>query len=163
MTKDFYNEVYKAGHATGYDGGAAGMPDRVKGLWLRTDAWLAQTGLKHKEGARILEIGCGMSYLARIHPGWHGAEYSKTAVERVKARDGAETRIFEEDAQCLSFHANSFDGIFSFAALEHVPNPDKAFREIDRVLRGGVRNDCTGLELSRLDCNQNRTAALVGT
>jgi len=137
MSLKFYNEVYKSGHPSGYDGGVDGMPDRVKKLWSKTETWLIDSGLKVNTTAKILEVGSGMSYLSKIHPGWHGAEYSKSAVQRVKERDGQDTQIFEEDAQYLSFQTNYFDGIFTWATLEHVPNPDKAFREIHRVLKKG--------------------------
>jgi len=148
MTKDFYDKVYNLGHPSGYDGGVLGMPDRAKMLWKRTDEWLLFTGLKNNTESKILEIGSGMSYLSKIHSGWHGAEYSKSAVERVKKRDGAETPIFEEDAQCLTFADKSFDGVFSWAALEHVPDPNLAFEEIHRILKGGgVRIDCASVEL----------------
>jgi SAM-dependent methyltransferase len=137
MTKDFYDEVYCSGHRFGYDGSDK-VSERTEMLWYQTDTWLVTSGLKERMDAKILEIGSGMSFLAKIHPGWHGAEYSRTAVQRVKDRDGLETLIFEEDAQCLSFDDESFDGVFSFAAFEHVPDPDKAFCEVHRVLRGGV-------------------------
>lgn len=121
---------------SGYDGGPAGMPERTRMLWNRTVDWLSSCGLDTKTDAKILEIGCGMAFLSKIHSGWHGAEYSKTAVERVKAREGEETRIFEEDVQALSFPDKSFGAVFSYAALEHVPDPNRAFVEIDRILRG---------------------------
>jgi SAM-dependent methyltransferase len=137
MSKDFYNEVYQADHSSQYGGGEDGMPQRSAKLIKDTSVWLDQTGLAQQPDAKILEIGCGMAFVARIHPGWHGAEYSKTAVARVKERDGQAAKIFEEDAQCLSFESGSFDGVFSWAALEHVPDPNKAFLEVDRILRGG--------------------------
>jgi SAM-dependent methyltransferase len=135
MSIEFYNEVYISGHPSGYDGGANGMPDRVKNLWSKTNTWLIASGLNVNTQAKICEVGSGMCYLSKIHKGWHGAEYSKSAVQRVKERDGEDTQIFEEDAQYLSFQSNYFDGIFTWATLEHVPNPDKAFREIHRVLK----------------------------
>jgi len=137
MTKTFYNEVYQAKHPSRYDGGENGMPQRTAKLTQETLAWLEHTGLAVQAEAKVLEIGCGMAFLAKIHPGWHGAEYSRTAVLRVKERDGADTLIYEEDAQKLSFKDESFDGVYTWAVLEHVPDPDKAFREIDRVLRRG--------------------------
>ena len=137
MSKDFYNDVYRTDHPSQYGGGADGMPERSKILAKNTSDWLSQTGLATQYDAEILEIGCGMAFLADLHPGWHGAEYSATAVARVKDRDGQHANIHEEDAQCLSFSSNSFDGVFSWAVLEHVPNPDNAFQEIDRVLRAG--------------------------
>lgn len=137
MSKDFYNEVYLADHESQYGGGLDGMPSRSGLLIAETSAWLEQTGLAIRKDANILEIGCGMAFVSKVHPGWHGAEYSKTAVLRVKERDGQSTQIFEEDAMRLSFSDNSFDAVFTFAALEHVFDPNKAFLEIDRILRGG--------------------------
>jgi SAM-dependent methyltransferase len=136
-TKDFYNNVYQNDHPSKYGGDEEGMPSRTAMLAKDTKAWLEKTGLAQKPDAKILEIGCGMAFLSKIHPGWHGAEYSASAVQRVKERDGLDVKIFEEDAQKLSFKDYSFDGIFSWAALEHVLDPNKAFIEIDRVLRGG--------------------------
>ena len=137
MTKDFYDDVYAVDHPSAYGGGEDGMPKRTELLSRKTKDWLKDTGLIGRPEAKILEIGCGMAFLANIHPGWCGVEYSRTAVERVKLRDGRATRIFEEDAQRLSFPDQTFDGVFTWAALEHVPDPNKAFSEIDRVLVGG--------------------------
>ena len=136
MTKDFYNTVYQADHPSNYGGTPEGMHDRVVILQNETNEWLDLTGLANRPDARILEVGCGMAYLRDIHPGWHGAEYSRTAVERVKEQQGSHVRIFEADAQKLPFENGQFDGIFTWAALEHVRDPNKAFQEIDRVLRG---------------------------
>lgn len=160
MTKDFYNIVYQEGHPSQYGGGEHGMPERTAMLTKVTQAWLELTGLAWKPQAAILEIGCGMAFLSRIHPGWHGAEYSGSAVKRVRERDGYETKIFEEDAQNLSFKDRSFDGVFTWAALEHVPDPNKAFIEIDRVLRGGVRIDRSRMELPPLDRQEIGKSAL---
>ena len=77
MTKSFYNQVYESNHPSNYDGGEVGMPERVNKLWRQMDDWLGAIGLKFKEDAKILEIGCGMAYLSKIHAGWYGAEYSK--------------------------------------------------------------------------------------
>ena len=137
MSKDFYNEVYQDDHSSQYGGGEDGMPQRSALLINDTSAWLEQTGLALRHDAKILEIGRGMAFVAKVHPGWHGAEYSKTAVARVKERDGQSSRIYEEDAMHLSFADSSFDGVFAWAVLEHVSDPNKAFMEINRILRGG--------------------------
>lgn len=135
--KIFYDAAYEKGHWSGYDGGEDVMAYRIKQLTRDTKEWLASAGLASNKDALILEIGCGMAYLASIHPGWHGAEYSASAVDHVKQEWGEKIRIFEEDAQQLSFSDSSFDGVYTWAALEHVPNPHRAFCEIDRVLRAG--------------------------
>jgi ubiquinone/menaquinone biosynthesis C-methylase UbiE len=135
MAKDFYNKVYQEDHPSNY----SGTPDGKHATTARegTNRWLDSTGLAHRPNARILEVGCGMAYFSDIHPGWEGVDYSKTAVARVKELQGAHTRIFEADAQSLPFEDGHYDGVFSWAALEHVPDPDKAFQEVDRILAGG--------------------------
>lgn len=137
MTKEFYNSVYRADHPLGYGGIDDGMVVRTAFMRDATRQWLALTGLAGQPDAGILEIGCGMAHLADIHPGWHGAEYSKTAVELVKAERGSGVRIFEADAQSLPFEDGTFDGVVTWAALEHVLDPNKALGEIHRVLKVG--------------------------
>lgn len=137
--KRFYDEVYNENHPTTYGGNNCdpGWQKRISGLTDKTRSWLSAIGLTEKSSASILEVGCGLAYLNDIHPGWHGVEYSKSAVERVKARYGEATRIYEADVQQLPFPDGYFEGIYSWSVLEHVPNPHKGFLEIDRVLRGG--------------------------
>lgn len=137
MTKEFYNSVYRADHPWGYGGVTDGMLERTASMREVTRQWLALTGLANQSDASILEIGCGMAHLADIHPGWHGAEYSKTAVDLVKAQRGSHAQIFEADAQSLPFEDGNFDGIYTWAALEHVLDPNKALEEVHRVLRAG--------------------------
>lgn len=135
-TKQFYDVAYREGHASRY-GDLDLLSTRNAELWHRTQKWLIETGLADNPDAKILEIGCGMAGLAAIHPGWHGAEYSSAAVERVKAYQGNSLRITEADAQELPYESGSFDAVYTWATLEHVPDPGKALSEIDRVLRGG--------------------------
>lgn len=135
-TKQFYDVAYGEGHASRY-GDVKLLSARNDELWRRTREWLEATGLAHNNRAKILEIGCGMAGLATIHPGWHGAEYSRAAVERVKAHHGEAIRITEADAQNLPYETGAFDAVYTWATLEHVPDPGKALSEIDRVLRGG--------------------------
>ncbi len=137
MTKVYYNNVYQADHPSNYGGTPQSMSERIAFLRERTNHWINSTNLSHRLDSRILEVGCGMAYLSDIHPGWHGIEYSKTAVVRVKELKGAHTRIFLANAQSLPFKDEYFHGVFAWAALEHVPDPDKAFKEIDRVLMTG--------------------------
>jgi SAM-dependent methyltransferase len=136
MTKEFYDGVYRPDHPSGYGGIADGMLQRTASMRDATRQWLADTGLDLRPDASILEIGCGMAHLAGLHSGWHGVEFSKTAVDLVKAREPA-LRIFEGDAQNLPFPSGTFDGLFTWATLEHVPNPDRALLEIHRVLKNG--------------------------
>ncbi len=50
---------------------------------------------------------------------------------------GLEVRTVELDAERLPFEDESFDLVFGHAVLHHIPDPERAFREIRRVLRPG--------------------------
>jgi SAM-dependent methyltransferase len=81
-----------------------------------------------------LEIGCGVGLFAEIFPKFIGLEYS---LESLFA-DGFESfnRICA-DARLIPITNSSVECIFSFNTLEHVPNVDLAFSEIDRILKSG--------------------------
>lgn len=136
MMREFYDAVYRPDHPAGYGGPEDGMVVRTTAMRHDTSAWLADTGLAARPEATVLEIGCGRAHLFDIHPRWHGIEYSQTAVAEV-ARQRPETRIVAGDAQCLPFADESFDGVFSWATLEHVPDPNRSLKEIDRILKPG--------------------------
>lgn len=134
-TKAIYSEVYRA---EGYDYGSAarkenlGVPGHVEVL----KRWIKHFGLH--DDARLLEVGCGLGHLHRYFPGWAGVEYSTTAVDLAKVRYPG-LNIVEGDARDLPADDNSVDMYASFAALEHVPHIEKAFAEVERVVRpGGV-------------------------
>lgn len=162
MEKRFYDGVYEEGHLSNYGGDQddTGWQKRISELTDKTRSWLTVCSIANKSSAPVLEVGCGLAYLNGIHPCWHGVEYSKVAVERVKARDGNAVRIYEGDVQQLPFPDDYFEGIYSWAVLEHVPNPHKGFMEIDRVLRGGVRIDGACMELPFMDGTEITTAFL---
>lgn len=51
----------------------------------------------------------------------------------------APAKLLKMDAKDLKFSSNSFDMVFSFHTLEHIPEPQRALKEMSRVLRpGGV-------------------------
>lgn len=105
--------------------------------------------------ASVLEVGCGLGRLHSCHQNWHGIEYSETAVQEAKKLFGENINIAEGDARKLPVESDSVDLYFSFAALEHVPEVERAFIEIERVIKGGGgRNIKSCLELSTLDCKE---------
>lgn len=89
----------------------------------------------HSDGSVIMEIGSGMGALQALARGTIALDYSLTALHRFNQK----SRCVNADAQELPFRDNSIDFIYSFAALEHVPQPERATAEIARVLKpGGV-------------------------
>jgi SAM-dependent methyltransferase len=59
--------------------------------------------------------------------------------------------VRNEDLRALTFSDSSFDLLVTQDVLEHVPNPDSAFREIARVLRPG------GLHIFTVPCYSKPT------
>src|SRR5690606_37810793 len=101
----------------------------------------------------VAEIGCGTGFVTEIlgHYLRAGdrlvamdlapAVLTATAVKwRAAARRGAaELTVLAADAQRLPFTDGSVDIVALNAALHHLPSPERALLEIDRVLRpGGV-------------------------
>ena len=72
----------------------------------------------------------------------YGIDIAETTAQKARARGsalGLPIRIAVADVAALPFAADSFDCIYTMGTLEHVPDPDRAFAEIARVVKpGGV-------------------------
>ncbi len=83
---------------------------------------------------KILEIGCGRGFVAKkvqeITPSTHGIDINPEAI-----KTGVAENLEVMDAEELRFGDRSFDKIYSFHTIEHVPSPRKMLAEIVRVLR----------------------------
>jgi ubiquinone/menaquinone biosynthesis C-methylase UbiE len=103
-------------------------------------------GFERYSGERVLEIGVGLGtdlvQFAKAGALCHGVDITDRHLEltarnfalrglRVELRKGDATRIDHPDA--------SFDVVYSFGVLHHIPDADRAAREIRRVLRPGGR------------------------
>lgn len=83
----------------------------------------------------VLELGCGMGPLSDVHAGYIGLDFSHPALKRFPR----ERPRVHGDMQRLPYRNASADFVFSWAALEHVPNPALVLDEILRIVRpGGV-------------------------
>lgn len=85
---------------------------------------------------RVLEVGCSRGYLTRLvqrfAPRTRGVDINAEAIAR-----GVTHGLAVMDAQRLTFADESFDKVFSFHCIEHVPDLGAAMGEMDRVLRPG--------------------------
>lgn len=85
---------------------------------------------------RLLEVGCSRGYLTRLvqqlAPDTRGIDLNAEAIARGVTRD-----LCVMDVQRLAFADETFDKVFSFHCIEHVPDLGAALREMDRVLRPG--------------------------
>ncbi len=90
------------------------------------------------DGKRALEIGCSSGwFLAQLQQqGW-----SPTGVDLVRgplavARD-AGFEVYEGTLDTVRFEAASFDAVFAWMVIEHVPRPRETMRTIHDVLKPG--------------------------
>jgi 2-polyprenyl-3-methyl-5-hydroxy-6-metoxy-1,4-benzoquinol methylase len=95
------------------------------------------------KGKRVLEIGLGQGadseQLIRRGAVWSGVDLTPESVDRVQHRLRLRKLPFERlecaSALALPFPDNSFDMVYSFGVLDHIPDLEKAQREIARVLK----------------------------
>jgi len=90
------------------------------------EAFIDKYQLHNKQ---CLEIGCGRGAFQDMVSDYTGVDISKS-VRYYLHKPFCTASVTE-----LPFKDNSFDAIWSYAVLEHVPNPENALTEIRRVLR----------------------------
>jgi len=96
-------------------------------------------------GGKVLDVGCADGVFTNII-------FKKTKPERIVGVDVVKSTIAWAkkhwrknkkmeyrlgDVHDLPFKANTFDAVFALEVLEHIYNPQKAFGEIQRVLKKG--------------------------
>ncbi len=102
-----------------------------------------------------LEIGTGRGVLQGIGADYVALDYSLAALQAFISE--SHQRVCGK-AEMLPFPEAGFTMVYSVAALEHVPEPDRAFEEIHRVLMPGgavflapawhrVQDNCEGIPL----------------
>ena len=105
-------------------------------------------------GAEVLEVGCGTGLIMRGLDGRArrlvGVDISPGMLAEARRRG---FDVFEGRAEKLPFADASFDLVYSFKVLAHVPDIELALREMARVLRPGghlVAEFYNALSLRRL-------------
>lgn len=106
-------------------------------------------GLRLRGAERVLDVGCGMGadvfdLVARVGTAGHvtGVDVSASLIEEARRRaEGRNLSVTFEvgDAQALRFEDGAFDAVRTERMLMHVPDADRAFAEMARVLRPGER------------------------
>jgi SAM-dependent methyltransferase len=95
-------------------------------------------------GKRVLEVGAGLGTDARYIIG-KGGVYTGINVDRGSTEAMSQAlRVFslpgialERDATSLDFPDSTFDAVYSFGVLHHIPDAERAVAEIRRVLKPG--------------------------
>jgi len=98
-------------------------------------------------GGTVLEIGCGcgagIEVILRQFDAAHvfGIDLDPRRIEharrRLQSKYAGRFTLLQGDAERLPFADTSFDAVFDFGALHHVPNWQRGIAEIRRVLRPG--------------------------
>ncbi|HEV8360967.1 MAG TPA: class I SAM-dependent methyltransferase [Candidatus Thermoplasmatota archaeon] len=122
----------------------------VIAAWLRetTDVVVAASGAR--PGARVLDVACGPGHIAFALAKVVGPSGRVTASDLVpamvegaqrlaRARGVANVDFREADADALPFADASFDVVTCSHGVMFFPQPEKALREMRRVLRPGGR------------------------
>ena len=133
--------------AAGADLGTAEAFAAIERARYREQRWMHETfDYARFCDARVLEIGVGLGtdhvQFARAGARLNGIDLAPRSIEMTRARleqEGLTSDLQTMDAENLEFEDGIFDAVYSFGVLHHVPSPERAFREVRRVLRpGGV-------------------------
>jgi len=95
-----------------------------------------------KNGDRVLDVGCGRAVdaikIAQRRGRLVGLEPSRVMLNHGKkcvADSGKEIALVQAISENLPFKTGSFDWVVCKGALDHFPNPDKAIKEMARILK----------------------------
>ncbi len=97
--------------------------------------------VKHfKRSGRLLEVGCGLGHLLGMFDEnfeTFGADISEYAVRTTRA-NAPRARVLVADIEGLdSLPGEFFDVLIAKHVVEHLPDPPRAFRQFNRLLKPG--------------------------
>ena len=124
-------------------------------------------GMGVPNNATVLDAGCGPGVhavrVARAGHRVHAIDISDVMLQHARKRM-SETGLFnhvsfsQEDLTALSFPDASYDYVFSWGVVIHIPRADLALRELSRIVRPGGKLALCIVNQSALD---NRIEALA--
>jgi len=96
------------------------------------------------QGKRLLDLGCGAGensvYFAKKGAHCVATDYSPGMVEvalQLADRYGVKIEGRTANAMALEFPDNTFDLVYASNLLHHIPDPERALKEMHRVLKPG--------------------------
>jgi SAM-dependent methyltransferase len=94
---------------------------------------------KYVKSGKILDIGCGrgifLNEMRKKGYETYGTEISEIGAKYVK--EVLKLNVFIGPIEEIKFPDNSFDIITIYHVLEHLPNPSRTLKEIQRILKPG--------------------------
>ncbi len=98
------------------------------------------------KGKRVLEIGCGLGtdgrQFAQAGANYTGIDLTEAAIGMARKNfelHGQQGTFRQVDAENMPFETGMFDLVYSFGVLHHTPDIEKAFSEVNRILKPGGR------------------------
>ena len=95
-------------------------------------------------GKLVLDLGCGAGIdsaeFARNGASVVSTDFTRTATKSTQSlleEANLPAQVVQADATSLPFKKETFDCIYSFGVLHHIPDVDKAVVEINRVIKPG--------------------------
>ena len=132
---------FKGMEQAGWDKNAAGY-DKLFGSITRHAIEPLLDAAAVNAGSSVLDLCCGPGYGAAAAAGRGaramGIDISQAMVETARGLHPAVT-FLQGDAEALDFENGSFDAVICSFGVNHFPDPGKALREANRVLRRGGR------------------------
>jgi ubiquinone/menaquinone biosynthesis C-methylase UbiE len=97
-----------------------------------------------KAKIKVLDVGCGAGKLAiylseKLGCDSTGIDFSTSNIEKAR-RNSRDVKFEVQSGEEMDFANNTFDAVVSLKALHEIPNPMKALKESNRVLKeeGGI-------------------------
>ena len=92
--------------------------------------------LNPEKGDRVLEVGCSRGTIVNKLQEY-GIDAYGIDINPESIKNGVAKNLSVMDATNLDFPNSSFDKVYSFHTIEHIPDLEKALREMTRVLKPG--------------------------
>ena len=109
--------------------------------WLYSLQKKATSNINLRNNLNILDVGCGtgdsliLLSKFKFKLNLYGLDLSEKMIKRARKKLNGKAILKIGDVENLPFKANSFDYVLNTEAFHHFPNPDKAVKEIYRILK----------------------------
>jgi len=145
---DLATEFYEWGWGQSFHFADRRVGENFHSSILRHETFLAGR-LGVKQGAKVLDCGCGVGGPARNISSFTGAHVTGITINAFQVQRGntlseqqnakERVKLVEGDFMKLPFPDNSFDAVYAIEATCHAPDREGVYSEILRVLKpGGV-------------------------